>query len=92
MTASFEAIIPLLTPGRPVRFGNVVQATLIDKIASGELAPGTTLPTEAALCEAFGVSRTVIRESFKLLEEKGLVRVRQGQGTTVELPEQWNLR
>jgi DNA-binding FadR family transcriptional regulator len=30
-----------------------------------------------------GVSRSVIRESVKVLEQKGLVRVRQGQGTTV---------
>jgi DNA-binding FadR family transcriptional regulator len=91
MATSLETITSSPTPRRPARLGLVVLATLIDKIVSGELAPGTTLPTEPALCEAFGVSRTVIRESFKVLEEKGLVRVKQGQGTTVEPPEQWNL-
>jgi len=91
MTANLEAIIATSTPPRPARLGAVVLATLVDKIASGELAPGTTLPTEMALCQAFGVSRTVIRESFKVLEEKGLVRVKQGQGTTVEPAERWNL-
>jgi DNA-binding FadR family transcriptional regulator len=91
MTTSLETIIASSPPRRPARLGTVVQATLIDRIASGELAPGTTLPTEIALCEAFGVSRTVIRESFKVLEEKGLVRIKQGQGTTVEPAERWNL-
>ena len=42
------------------------------------------LPTEPALCEQFGFSRTVIREGLKLLEERGLVRVEQGRGTTVQ--------
>jgi DNA-binding FadR family transcriptional regulator len=91
VTTSLEAIIATSNPPRPARLGAIVLATLADKIASGELAPGTTLPTELALCQAFGVSRTVIRESFKVLEEKGLVRVKQGQGTTVEPPERWNL-
>jgi DNA-binding FadR family transcriptional regulator len=65
--------------------------TLTENIVSGELAPGTTLPTNPELCVAFGVSRTVVRESLKLLEEKGLIRVRQGQGTTVAPASQWNL-
>ena len=43
------------------------------------------------MCEIFGVSRTVIREALKLVEAKGLVRVRQGQGTTVGPTEQWDL-
>jgi DNA-binding FadR family transcriptional regulator len=68
-----------------------VLQTLTESIVSGELTPGTTLPTNPELCVAFGVSRTVVRESLKLLEEKGLIRVRQGQGTTVAPVNQWNL-
>ena len=49
------------------------------------------LPTEPALCEEFGFSRTVIREGLKLLEERGLVRVEQGRGTTVQPRSSWNL-
>ena len=58
---------------------------------AGELEPGTLLPNEPRLCEAFGVSRTVIREAIKILEQKGLVRARQGQGTRVAMPDEWNL-
>ncbi len=91
VTSDFESVIGLATPPRPARLGMTVLTTLIDKIVSGELPPNSALPTETGLCAAFGVSRTVIRESFKLLEEKGLVRVKQGQGTTVTPLEQWNL-
>jgi DNA-binding FadR family transcriptional regulator len=76
---------------RPARLGIPVVAALVDQIVGGTLAPGSLLPTEPALAEAFGVSRTVIREAGKLLQEKGLTHVRQGQGTTVAPSEEWNL-
>jgi DNA-binding FadR family transcriptional regulator len=69
----------------------VVVEELAHRIISGELATGDILPTEPALCEQFGFSRTVIREGVKLLEERGLVRVEQGRGTTVQPRSTWNL-
>ena len=33
----------------------------------------------------------MIREGLKLLEERGLVRVEQGRGTTVQARDAWNL-
>jgi GntR family galactonate operon transcriptional repressor len=78
-------------PRTPGRLGTAVVAVLADQIIRGELAPGASLPTEPLLCEYFGVSRTVVREAVKLLEEKGLVRARQGLGTTVADPAEWNL-
>jgi DNA-binding FadR family transcriptional regulator len=91
VTASLDALTGDLPPRRPTRLGAAVLLTIIDNIVSGALPPDSALPNERELCEAFGVSRSVIRESVKVLEEKGLVRVRQGQGTTVTAPEQWNL-
>ena len=44
------------------------------------------MPSEQALCDTFSVSRTVVREAVKMLQEKGLVRVRRGSGTTVTPP------
>jgi DNA-binding FadR family transcriptional regulator len=90
-TASLTSLVANPAPPRPSRLGIAVLETLIDNIVSGEASPGSTLPTNPDLCVAFGVSRTVVRESLKLLEEKGLIRVRQGQGTTVAPPSQWNL-
>jgi DNA-binding FadR family transcriptional regulator len=91
MTVSLDALVNGGPPRRPVRLGTAVLSTIIDNIVTGALPPDSTLPTERELCAAFGVSRSVIRESVKVLEEKGLVRVRQGQGTTVTGPAQWNL-
>jgi DNA-binding FadR family transcriptional regulator len=78
-------------PWRPARFASVVVEELAEAIVSGALAEADVLPTEPALCEQFGFSRTVIREALKMLEERGLVRVEQGRGTTVQPRDAWNL-
>src|SRR5581483_7317135 len=64
---------------------------LAHQIIAGRLATGDVLPTEPVLCKEFGFSRTVIREGVKLLEERGLVVVEQGRGTTVQPRSAWNM-
>lgn len=76
---------------RPARLASVIFEALGDQIIGGVLAEGDVLPTEPALCEEFGFSRTVVRESLKLLEGRGLVRVEQGRGTTVQPRSSWDL-
>jgi DNA-binding FadR family transcriptional regulator len=76
---------------RPARFASVVVEELANDIIRGALPEGEILPTEPVLCEQFGFSRTVIREALKMLEERGLVRVEQGRGTTVQARDMWNL-
>jgi GntR family transcriptional regulator, transcriptional repressor for pyruvate dehydrogenase complex len=53
-------------------------------IVEGHLIPGDRLPAERELCDQFEVSRTVIREAVKSLQEKGLVEIRPGVGTFVQ--------
>ena len=43
--------------------------------------PLSKLPNEAALAERFQVSRIVIREAMKVLQDRGVVEVRAGRGT-----------
>jgi DNA-binding GntR family transcriptional regulator len=50
-------------------------ARLREMVLEGELAPGTPLP-EKMLCETFGVSRTPLREAFKVLATEGLMELR----------------
>lgn len=76
---------------RPANLGSALTSELVQRIVRGEHPPGSSLPPEPALCEAFSVSRTVVREAVKMLQEKGLVQVRQGSGTTVTSPAQWNM-
>ncbi|MDQ1130293.1 FadR/GntR family transcriptional regulator [Microbacterium sp. SORGH_AS_0888] len=73
------------------RLGVVVVHDLVTAIVTGEIAEGSMLPIESELSTHFGVSRTVIRESIKRIEEKGLVAVVQGSGTTVRTRESWNV-
>lgn len=61
----------------------IAQHELRQAITSGTFRPGTQLPTESELCEMLGVSRTVVREALRVLEEDGLVSRRQGVGTFV---------
>ncbi|MDX8142384.1 FadR/GntR family transcriptional regulator [Lentzea sp. BCCO 10_0061] len=76
---------------RPASLASAVTAELVSRIVRGDHPSGTSLPPEPALCEAFSVSRTVIREAVKVLQEKGLVQVRQGAGTQVTPPSSWNV-
>ena len=76
---------------RPARYASVVVDEIGEQIINGAFAEGEVLPTEPALCEEFGFSRTVVREGLKLLEERGLVRVEQGRGTTVQPRSSWDL-
>jgi GntR family transcriptional regulator len=61
----------------------VAQQELRQAITGGVFRPGSQLPTEAELCEMLGVSRTVVREALRVLEDDGLVARRHGVGTFV---------
>lgn len=56
------------------------------QILNGRLPAGARLPTEGELCDILGVSRSVVRDSIRILVARGLVTVRQGRGTTVAQP------
>jgi DNA-binding FadR family transcriptional regulator len=75
---------------RPRVQKNVTRAIATD-ICADVFPIGAFLPTEAELCLRYGVSRTVIRESLKILESKGLVRGRSRVGTVVCPKEEWNI-
>lgn len=60
------------------------------RIVRGELAGGASLDL-GAVEDAFGVSRTVVREAVKVLEAKGLLEARPKRGTVVRPRADWNL-
>lgn len=78
--------------GRPKpRVKAEVIVAMARRIFSGDIEPGQYLPTEADLCEEYGVSRTVIRETMKVLESKGLLSIRSRVGTQVLERTSWNM-
>jgi GntR family transcriptional repressor for pyruvate dehydrogenase complex len=68
---------------RPRSLAHDVVDALGGRIRDGSLGHGEKLPTEAAIMEEFGVSRTVVREAISRLQAAGLVETRHGVGTFV---------
>jgi GntR family transcriptional repressor for pyruvate dehydrogenase complex len=64
-----------------------VAKALLDAVFSGQITPGTRMPSERQLAESFGVGRFVVREALKSLGLLGLLEVRQGDGTYVKSPD-----
>jgi DNA-binding FadR family transcriptional regulator len=64
--------------------------TLGVEILSGVHRPGDKLPNELELLERFGVSRTMLRETYKTLAAKGLLTAKARVGTVVRDPIHWN--
>ncbi|RVT49006.1 FadR/GntR family transcriptional regulator [Rubrivivax albus] len=61
-----------------------------EAIVAGRHPVGSSIPPEPQLCEAFGVSRTVVREAIKSLVAKGMLSTGPKVGTRVLPAEQWN--
>ena len=76
-TALFEGL------KRPARLADQIYQQLLEQIIGGKLEIGQRLPSEAQLCDVFGVSRPVIRETISRLQADALVATRKGSGTVV---------
>jgi DNA-binding FadR family transcriptional regulator len=64
---------------------------VLDWIVAGEFEPGEKLPTEVELQASLRISRELVREIIRALEERGVVSVRHGSGAIVEPSEHWNV-
>jgi DNA-binding FadR family transcriptional regulator len=80
-----------VTTKKPQRLATPVIADFVDQIVGGNFPPGTDLPSEGNICKYLGISRTVLREVLKVLEQKGLVRVENGKGTRINERDEWKL-
>ncbi|WP_263261083.1 FadR/GntR family transcriptional regulator [Pseudomonas entomophila] len=68
---------------KPRSLAQELVAVLSERIRNGELKRGDKLPTESAIMEEQGVSRTVVREAISRLQAAGQVETRHGIGTFV---------
>ncbi|WPN30948.1 FadR/GntR family transcriptional regulator [Pseudomonas sp. P5_109] len=74
------------TPRLPRKRRSLAQelvTVLSEQIRDGHLKRGDKLPTESAIMDAHGVSRTVVREAISRLQAAGQVETRHGIGTFV---------
>lgn len=70
-----------IRPAPNRRLADVLYGQLLEQIMQGALVRGQQLPTESAICAAFGASRPVVREALMRLKADGLVEARRGSGT-----------
>ena len=71
-----------------LRLSDRVAQQLLDLIQTTSLQTGAKLPTERALAEQLGVSRTALREAIQKLSSRGVLESRVGAGTYVSAPVQ----
>jgi DNA-binding FadR family transcriptional regulator len=78
-------------PASAPRLHQEVMRLLLTDIGMGQIRPGDRLPAEGELAKRLGVSRGIVRETLRGLEERGIVEVRQGRGATVTDTVAWNV-
>jgi GntR family transcriptional repressor for pyruvate dehydrogenase complex len=64
---------------------------LIADIVTGVRPAGEMLPREVDMAAEFNVSRGVVRETIRAMEERGLISVKHGKGATVNGPDGWDV-
>jgi DNA-binding transcriptional regulator YhcF (GntR family) len=60
-----------------------LRAQLIDQVRSGELKPGTRIPTVRALAEELGIAPNTVAKAYKQLEEDGILETRGRNGSFI---------
>ena len=64
----------------PVRLYESVIDQIMDLVKRSELKPGDKLPPERELAEKLSISRNSLREAFRVLESRGLIKSKAGGG------------
>lgn len=66
---------------------------LRNSIVSGQMPPGSTLPSENRLAQEHGVGREAVRQAVAQLRSEGLVTTARGAGTKVrDVPQRTPVR
>lgn len=73
--AKYATVTPRFRVNRksPVTLADQVTEKLAELIDAGELPSGEILPGERSLAESLKVDRDVVRRSYRVLEERGLI-------------------
>jgi len=69
--------------GRPADRTNLIVRELRGQIVTGQLAPGSQLPTRAEIEESFNAGATTVQRALEHLRRDGFIQVNGRQGTFV---------
>jgi GntR family transcriptional regulator len=70
----------------PVPYYHQLKIYLTSEIEAGNWAPEQKLPSEAEFCNRFKISRTVVRQAIKELQNEGYLETEKGRGTFIARP------
>jgi len=76
-TYRFQSAVPLYVQ---------IAESLLEQIATGKLSPDELLPSERKLSKQLNVSRVTLRAALSVLDNKGLLVRRPGDGTYIAKP------
>ena len=76
----------MLEPIKTEKLYNIIMRRITDLINEENLGPGDRLPSERELATVLSVSRASVRQAIAALSAKGVVVMRQGDGTYVSNP------
>jgi GntR family transcriptional regulator len=76
-------VAPTIDPADPRAVYQRIADDLRTQILSGDLPPGSPLPSEAELVRQYGSSRGPVRQAINLLRSEGLIDSHQGRGVFV---------
>ncbi len=79
-------IAPSLDRHSPIPLYQQLSDLLAAQIRTGDLKPGSHLPSENELINSYGVSRFVVRQTLNSLVRQGLIYTEQGKGSFVTAP------
>ena len=67
----------------PVPFYYQLKEYIRNQIESGKWSPEQKLPSETAFCQRFNISRTVVRQALKELQNEGYLSTEKGKGSFI---------
>lgn len=76
---------------RSARLHQQMMRTLLEEIAEGRYQAGERLPPEMELAGQLGVSRGVVRELLRSLEDRNVISIHHGRGAWVNPMTAWNV-
>ncbi|TZE82757.1 FadR/GntR family transcriptional regulator [Calorimonas adulescens] len=74
-----------IKPVKSTKLYEVVIDYIMEMINNGEIKPGEKLYTENEFMKMFKVSKSVLREAFRVLENRGIIETRPGDGRYMRL-------
>lgn len=70
----------------PVPYYHQLKIYITGEIDGGNWAPEEKLPSEAEFCDRFNISRTVVRQAIRELQNEGYLETEKGRGTFIARP------